>query len=74
MNTIQSQITSMLESLNEQAKIQKERIETLKQQKSLKQQVSISASFPGVTNKNEIEAAFNELINKATQATLKNKK
>ena len=74
MNTIQSQITSMLESLNEQAKIQKERVETLKQQKSLQQQVSISASFPGVTNKNEIEAAFNELINKATQATLKNKK
>ena len=74
MNTIQSQITSMLESLNEQAKVQKERIETLKQQKSLQQQVSISASFPSVTNKNEIEAAFNELINKATQATLKNKK
>ena len=74
MNTIQSQITSMLESLNEQAKVQKERIETLKQQRSLQQQVSISASFPSVTNKNEIEAAFNELINKATQATLKNKR
>lgn len=33
----------------------------------LEQQVTIEASFPGVTERNEIEEAFNNLINRASQ-------
>ena len=33
----------------------------------LKQNVHITAEFPNATDKNEIEAAFDELINLATQ-------
>ena len=34
---------------------------------TLEQNVKIEASFPGVTDRNEIEEAFNNLINKASQ-------
>ena len=34
---------------------------------ALEQQVHIEASFPGVQDRNEIEEAFNNLINKASQ-------
>ena len=34
---------------------------------TLEQNVKIEASFPGVTDKNEIEEAFNNLVNKASQ-------
>jgi hypothetical protein len=33
----------------------------------LQQQVSISADFPNVSDRNEIEAAFNSLVNTAAQ-------
>jgi hypothetical protein len=33
----------------------------------LEQNVHIEASFPGVTDRNEIEEAFNNLVNKASQ-------
>jgi hypothetical protein len=33
----------------------------------LEQNVKIEASFPGVTDRNEIEEAFNNLVNKASQ-------
>ena len=33
----------------------------------LEQQVHIEASFPGVTERSEIEEAFNNLINRASQ-------
>jgi hypothetical protein len=33
----------------------------------LEQQVHIEASFPGVQDRNEIEEAFNTLINRASQ-------
>jgi hypothetical protein len=33
----------------------------------LEQQVTIEANFPGVTERSEIEEAFNNLINKASQ-------
>jgi hypothetical protein len=34
---------------------------------TLEQQVHIEASFPGVQDRNEIEEAFNTLINRASQ-------
>lgn len=40
----------------------------------LKQQVEISASFPNVTDHNELEEAFNNLINQASQYASKKKK
>jgi hypothetical protein len=33
----------------------------------LEQQVHIEASFPGVSDRNELEEAFNNLINQAAQ-------
>jgi hypothetical protein len=33
---------------------------------TLEQNVHIEASFPGVTDRNEIEEAFNNLVNKAS--------
>ena len=51
---------------------QVEKIKT--QQQLLEQSVSISASFPSVNSKKEIEEALSELMNKATQIALKYKK
>jgi hypothetical protein len=34
---------------------------------ALEQQVHIEASFPGVQDRNEIEEAFNNLVNRASQ-------
>jgi hypothetical protein len=34
---------------------------------ALEQNVHIEASFPGVTDRNEIEEAFNNLVNRASQ-------
>lgn len=41
------------------------------QQNELKQKVKIEANFPNVQNRTEIEAAFDNLINKAAQYVLK---
>ena len=41
------------------------------QQSELKQKVKIEANFPNVQNRTEIEAAFDNLINKAAQYVLK---
>ena len=39
----------------------------LQEAQALEQQVHIEASFPGVSDRNEIEEAFNNLINRASQ-------
>jgi hypothetical protein len=36
-------------------------------QAPMEQNVHIEASFPGVVDRNEIEEAFNNLVNKASQ-------
>jgi hypothetical protein len=41
-------------------------LEGLRKLGELKQNVNITAEFPNATDKNEIEAAFDELINLAT--------
>lgn len=41
---------------------------------TVQQQVSIDASFPNVSDRNEIEQAFNNLVNRAAQHAFKNKK
>jgi hypothetical protein len=40
---------------------------TKSEQQTLEQMVSIEAHFPNVTDRNEIEEAFNNLINTASQ-------
>lgn len=40
------------------------------QRQTLDQQVSIQASFPNVSNRGEIEAAFDNLVNRASQYVL----
>lgn len=41
---------------------------------TVQQQVTIDASFPNVSDRNEIEQAFNNLVNRAAQHAFKNKK
>ena len=41
---------------------------------TVQQQVTIDASFPSVSDRNEIEQAFNNLVNRAAQHAFKNKK
>ena len=54
---------------------QNSQIEKIKsQQDMLEQSVSITANFPSVNSKKEIEDALSELVNKATQLALKAKK
>lgn len=74
----QQELQFRLSSLNNEIQdvmkqnAQVEKIKT--QQKLLEQSVSISASFPSVNSKKEIEEALSELMNKATQIALKYKK
>lgn len=49
-----------------------ERLNELRQTAELKQDVHITAEFPNATDRNEIEAAFDELINLATQKVYEN--
>ena len=54
---------------------QNSQIEKIKsQQELLEQSVAITANFPSVNSKKEIEEALSELVNKATQLALKVKK
>ena len=48
-------------------------LDTLQEQLTLEQNVHITAEFPNVDSQAEIEAAFEELINLATQKALENK-
>ena len=74
----QQELQFRLSSLNNEIQdvmkqnAQVEKIKT--QQKLLEQSVAISASFPSVNSKKEIEEALSELMNKATQIALKYKK
>ena len=74
----QQELQFRLSSLNNEIQdvmkqnAQVEKIKT--QQQLLEQSVSISASFPSVNSKKEIEEALSELMNKATQIALKYKK
>lgn len=74
----QQELQFRLSSLNNEIQdvmkqnVQVEKIKT--QQKLLEQSVAISASFPSVNSKKEIEEALSELMNKATQIALKYKK
>jgi len=40
----------------------------------MSQNVTIHADFPNVTERSEIEAAFNNLVNKASQYAFRNKR
>ena len=58
LHSMNAQIAGLLNTPNN--------IHTMESQ-TLEQRVTIEASFPGVTNRNEIEEAFNNLVNRASQ-------
>ena len=73
-NELQFRMANLNNELNDLMK-QNSQIEKIKsQQDMLEQSVSITANFPSVNSKKEIEDALSELVNKATQLALKAKK
>lgn len=73
-NELQFRLSSLNNEIQDVMK-QNAQVEKIKtQQQLLEQSVSISASFPSVNSKKEIEEALSELMNKATQIALKYKK
>ena len=70
-NELQFRMASLNNELNDLMK-QNSQIEKIKsQQDMLEQSVSITANFPSVNSKKEIEQAFKDLTNKAMQIALK---
>ena len=70
------ELSDLLDIYAQQASLGLQILEVAKLQsteQSLQQEVTIRAEFPGVSDRNEIEAAFDNLINRASQFAYRNR-